>query len=314
MTMRREVYVYDDELSGFLPVLARREALATRYAVLDEAFATGQTGAIRKLVKYFAPGFFAGSIPGSAKARILPRMTTTAATAASGTTITFRAGTAGIFIPTDVLSVIAPSARITISGTWANNNTATATIGGQQVTSATISTAEITTGGGAAAQGTNQIVANKLIAAINASPVLYKQVSALSVVSGATDVVIVIWAKDFSSTYTLTSTATGGTAVASGSVLAPNVTIGTIAANGVNATTDVVTISAASVSVPSGMPIGVATSLPDNLGLISPEMPIDLLYRESAVFGLYVDTDVYSGRMPYTDGQLTALYPQINYV
>jgi hypothetical protein len=62
------------------------------------------------------------------------------------------------------------------------------------------------------------------------------------------------------------------------------------------------------------MPLGVATSLPDNLGMLSPALAIDLLYRESQNYGLYVDTDVYLSRLPYIDGQLTALYPQINLV
>lgn len=310
--MRHETYVYDDELSGFLPVLARSEAIATRYQSLDPDYVTGKEGAIRKLVKIFAPGFFAGSIPGSSKARILPRMTTVAATAASGTSVTFKSNTAGIFIPGDVLSIIPPSARInvaSVSGGWAAGDTVTLTINGQALVYTVVSGDN-----GGSLTATNANVANKLIVAINANPYLSSLVSGLAIAGSGTSTDIVLWAKDFTSVYSLAAadTATNGTVTASAANLAPNTVVGTISA--VNTATDVVTISAAAVSVPSGMPLGVSTSLPDNLGMLSPSIPIDLLYRESQNFGLYVDTDVYLNRLPYIDGQLTALYSQINLV
>ena len=309
--MRYESYVYDDELSGFLPVLARSEAIATRYQSLDPSYVTGKEGAIRKLVKIFAPGFFAGSIPGSTKARILPRMTTTAATAVNGTSVTFKSGTAGIFIVGDVLSIIPPSARMNIasaSGGWAAGDTISITINGQALVYTVVS-GDI----GASLTATNLNIANKIIAAINTNPYLSKLVSALAVAGSGTSTDIVLWTKDFTSIYTfiVADTGTNGTASWT-SAFAPNTTVGTISA--VNTATDVVTISAAAVSIPSGMPLGVATSLPDNLGLISPAIPVDLLYRESQNYGLYVDTDVYLNRLPYIDGQLTALYSQINLV
>ncbi|MGA1402428.1 MAG: hypothetical protein ACO32T_05070 [Candidatus Nanopelagicaceae bacterium] len=310
--MRHETYVYDDELSGFLPVLARSEAIATRYQSLDSDYATGKEGAIRKLVKIFAPGYFAGSIPGSAKARILPRMTTAAATAASGTSITFKSGTSGIFVASDVLSIIPPSARVNIasaSGGWAAGDTITVTLNAQALVY-TVVAGDV----GGSLTATNLNVANKIIAAINASPFLSKLVSGLPVAGSGTSTDVVLWSKDFTSLYSLTvaDTATNGTATASAASFVPNTAVGTISS--VNTATDVVTISAASVSVPSGMPLGVATSLPDNLGMISPAVAVDLLYRESQNYGLYVDTDVYLNRLPYIDGQLTALYPQINLV
>ena len=310
--MRHETYVYDDELSGFLPVLARSEALATRYQSLDPDYVTGKEGAIRKLVKIFAPGFFAGSIPGSSKARILPRMTTVAATAASGTSVTFKSNTAGIFIPGDVLSILPPSARINVasaSGGWAAGDTVTLTINGQALVYTVVSGDN-----GGSLTATNANVANKLIVAINANPYLSSLVSGLAIAGSGTSTDIVLWAKDFTSVYSLAAadTATNGTVTASAANLAPNTVVGTISA--VNTATDVVTISAAAVSVPSGMPLGVSTSLPNNLGMLSPSIPIDLLYRESQNFGLYIDTDVYLNRLPYIDGQLTALYSQINLV
>ncbi len=315
MTMRYESYLYDDELSGFFPVLARAtETIPTRYTRLNEAYATGSTGAIRKLVKTFAPGFFAGSGTSTSLVgnRILPRMTTRTATAASATSISFPVGTAGIFIPTDVLSIIAPSVRLTISSSstgWAANDTITVTVNGVAVTYAVVA-GDI--GGSLAATNTN--VANKVIGAIAANPYASRLVSGLSVAGTSTAMVIVFWAKDFTSLYsfTATTTASNGTSTASAAVFAPNAAIGTISA--VNTVTDVVTISAASVSVPLGMPIGVAASSPENLGMLSPELPIDLLYRESQNYALYLEGDVYGSRLPYIDGQLAALYPEIRLV
>lgn len=312
MTMRYESYLYDDELSGFLPVLARAgEATASRYTRLNQAYATGTSGAIRKLVKTFAPGFFAGSGTSTSLVgnRILPRMTTRTATAASATSISFPVGTAGIFIPTDVLSIIAPSVRLTISSTstgWAANDTITVTINGVAVTY-TVVAGDI--GGSLTATNTN--VAAKIIAAIAANPYTSRLVSGLSVAGTTPAMVIVFWAKDFTSLYSFTTSvsSTLGTSTASAAAFVPNATIGTISA--VNPDTDVVTISAASVSVPLGMPIGVAASSPENLGMLSPELPIDLLYRESQNYALYVEAEVYTARLPYIDGQLTALYPAI---
>ena len=310
--MRYESYLYDDELEGFLPVLARHEAIATRYKNLDPDYATGKTGAIRKLVKIFAPGYFAGSIPGSAKARILPRMTTTAATAASGTSVTFKTNTSGIFVTGEVLSIISPSARVNIASAstgWAAADTITVTINGIALVY-TVVAGDV----GGTLTATNANVANKVIAAIAANPYLSRIVTGLPVAGSGTSTDIVLWSKDFTSLYSLTAadTATNGTVTASAATFAPNTTVGTISA--INTATDVVTISAAAVSVPLGMPLGVATSSPENLGLISPDIPVDLLYRESQNYGLYVDTDVYADRLPYIDGQLTALYPQINLV
>lgn len=313
--MRYESYPYDDESSGFYPVLARGSCTeATRYTQLNHNYATGTTGAIRKLVKTFAPGFFAGSgtsanLPGN---RILPRMTTRLATAANATSISFPVGTAGIFIPGGVLSIIAPSVRLTVTSTasgWTANDTITVTINGVSVVYTVVS-ADI----GASLTATNANIATKVISAIASNPYTSRLVSALSVAGTVPASTIVFWAKDFTSLYSFTAsaTATNGSVTASGAVFVPNTSIGTISA--VDPVTDTVTISAAAVSVPLGMPIGVAASSPENLGMLSPAVPIDLLYRESQNYALYLEADVYRDRLPYIDGQLIALYPEIRLV
>lgn len=315
--MRYESYLYDDESSGFYPVLARGNCTeATRYTLLNHNYATGTTGAIRKLVKTFAPGFFAGSgtsanLPGN---RILPRMTTRLATAANATSISFPVGTAGIFIPGGMLSIIAPSVRLTVTSTgsgWLANDTITVTINGVSVVYTVVS-ADM----GASLTATNANIAAKVISAIASNPYASRLVSALSVAGTTPASTIVFWAKDFTSLYSFTasttSTATNGSVTASGAAFVPNVSIGTISA--VDPVADTVTISAAAVSVPLGMPIGVAASSPENLGMLSPAVPIDLLYRESQNYALYLEADVYRDRLPYIDGQLIALYPEIRLV
>lgn len=313
--MRYESYVYDDELSGFLPVLARSCSHdASRYTQLNHNYATGTTGAVRKLVKTFAPGFFAGSgtsagLPGN---RILPRMRTRTATAANATSIAFPAGTAGIFIPSDVLSIIAPSARLTItstSGGWAANDAIAVAVNGVTVTYTVVS-ADI----GASLTATNANVAAKVIGAITANTYISRLVSVLSVPGTAPATTLVFWSKDFTGLYSFaaSATSTNGSVTVSGAAFVPNVTVGTISA--VDTVTDTLTISAAAVSVPLGMPVGVAASSPENLGMLSPAQPIDLLYRESQNYALHLEADVFAERLPYIDGQLLALYPEIRLV
>jgi hypothetical protein len=310
--MRREVYTYDDELMGFFPVMARRTAEATRYLQLDQAFTTSSAGAIRGVVKVFAPGFFAGSIPGSTRFRLLPRTFAAAALAAAATSLTVKFNTAGIFIPGDILSIIPPSGRVNIQSAttgWAIADTVTVTINAIPVVY-TLVPADI--GGSLAA--TNQLVADKVLAAIKSNPYVGRRVDGRTVVGAAGSVDIVFWSLDFATNYSVAAADTGanGTATAPAASFVPLTTIGTISA--VNTTTNVLTISAAAVSVPNGFPIGVATSFPADLGLLSPGQPIDLLFRESQNYAAYTEIIAYRNRLPYFDGELALLFPEITLV
>jgi hypothetical protein len=309
--MLHEVYSYDDELEGFVPVLARAcSEGGAIYAQLDPAYATGKEGAIRKSVKIFAPGFFAGAIPGSNKERILPRTYTTAAVAANATSVLVKKNHSGIFVAGGTLSIILPSGRVNIASSsagWAAADTVTIAIAGVSVSYAVIS-ADV--GGTLAA--TNQNVANKVLAAIKANPYLRSKVDGLTVLGATNSVDIVFWSIDPAlSLHSLSAsdTAANGTVTASGSAFVPNTTIGTISV--VNTANDTLTISAAAISVPAGMPIGVATSSPANLGMLSPTQPIDLLYRESQNYALYTEAYVYRERLPYWDAELQGLFPEI---
>lgn len=311
MSLQYERYVFDDQAAGFAPVLARDTDLdaAHRYGVLDPAFVTAIVGEVRGTTqKILRPGYFAGTIPSSTKLRILPRTRLAAASATNAATLTVV--DARPFVPGDVLSVIPPLASVAItsaSGGWAANDTITVTINGFALVTTVVS-GDI--GGSLAATNTNLGV--KIAAAINAHPYLTLLVSA-----AANAGTVSIWAKDFETNYTLTAADTGanGTATASASALAPNQSVGTIAAAGVNTATNVITLTGnASLALPITAPIGVAASSPVNLGLLSPTQPIDLLYRANQHYGLYTDAVLYRGRMPYLDTQLERLFPSLTYV
>jgi hypothetical protein len=312
MTMKREIFSYDDEAMGFFPVMARKTAEATRYLQLDQAFTTSSAGAIRGAVKIFAPGFFAGSIPGSTRSRLLPRTFAAAALASAATSLTVKFNTAGIFIPGDILSIIPPSGRVNVQSAttgWAIADTVTVTINGVAVVY-TLIAADI--GGSLAA--TNQLVADKVFAAVRANPYVGRRVDGRTVVGASGSVDIVFWSVDFVSNYTLVAADTGanGTVTAVTATFAPLTTIGTISA--VNTITNVLTIGAAAISVPNGFPIGVATSSPADLGLLSPGQPIDLLFRESQNYAAYTEIIAYRNRLPYFDGELAFLFPEITLV
>jgi hypothetical protein len=316
--VRHELYTYDNELMGFHPVLSRVCAgEAPRYANIDAAYATAQTGAIRGNVKVFAPGYFAGSIADSTKVRLLPRTVVATNSAASATSLVVKPGTSGIFVANDALSILAPSARVNIvsaSSGWADADTVTVTVSGIVVVTA-IATADI----GGSLTATNATVAAKVLAAIKANPYLRSRVDGRVIAGSTTSSDIVLWSTDFSSMRTLTAadTGTNGTATASSGTFVPNAAIATISA--VNTATDTLTIGSASISVPAGVPIGVSTSYPYDAngtpyGLISPSQAADLLYRESQNYGLYTDATVYRARLPYWDGELAALFPEITLV
>jgi hypothetical protein len=307
MPMRHEVYTYDDELMGFFPVASRADVEASRYADIDPNYSTASAGAIRALVKIFAPGFFAATIPGSAKDRLLPRTYAAAALAAGATSLTVKANTSGIFVVGDVISVIAPNARVNVQSAttgWAIGDTITVTVNSVPIVY-TIVGADIAGG----LPATNQLVADKVITAVKNNPYLRNKVNGLSVAGASGSVDIVFWALDFSSLYALAVADTGanGTASATNAVFAPNTTVGSVSA--VNTSTNVLTISAAAVSVPNGLPIGNALHSPVGQGLLSPNQPIDLLYRESTNFALYTEAYLYGKRMPYWDGEIAAAFP-----
>lgn len=316
--VRHTLYQYDSSPTGYVSVLAGMCAEAARYAMIDASYFTGKTGEDGRLIKIARPGIFAGSISGSTKVRPLPRSYANGAIAASATSLIV--DDASPFVANDVISILPPNARVSVtstSGGWVADDTATVTIAGKSIV-CTVVSGDV--GGSLTATNTN--VANKIRAAIAADPYLYPKVDT-AIVAGNTPLMeILIWSKNFADTYTLAvaDTATNGTLaiVGGGSALSTGGTaVGTVSA--VNAATNTLTISSASVSVPDNVPVGVATSTPYDasgipLGMLSPTQPLDLLYRESQNYALFHEAFVYRDILPYWDGQIARLFPEIQLV
>jgi hypothetical protein len=298
--------------AGYESVLARMEGQRSpRLITLDPNFCTAAMGASGMAQKLIRPGYFAGSIPGSNKARILPRTLTTAAIASSGTSLAVK--DSQIFIVNDVIKTIAAAGSITIdssSGGWAAGDTITATIDGSAVTY-TVVAGDI--GGSLAA--TNLNVANALLAAIRADYRTKPKVNGSAAAGSGTTAVLSLYSLAINQRPTLAAAETGtnATATASGSSFAAGgVTVGTITA--VDPIAKTITIGAgAAVAVAAGVPVGVPESRPEGLGMIQPTQPIDLIRNVNQNYGLFTSASVYGQRLPYWDGELAALFPEITF-
>lgn len=247
-------------------------------------------------LKPLAPGtFISGS---NDAARPLPRtkVTTTAVTASSTTVITVT--DASFFVDADVLRILPPSAEIALTGTWATPDDLTVTVGGVSATYELV-----------AGDTTKAIAVASAAAAFNANPSLSKMVTFLAAGDS-----LFVYANDFLTPYTIAEavdTAGDGDAAVQDSqaVLVPNKTIGTIDTDGVSDANNQLTIaSAAAYDVPIGMPIGVVST---PLGMLG--SGIDLTF-DAPEQGLYTSGSVYGDRLPYWDGELKRLFPEITLV
>jgi hypothetical protein len=295
----------DFDTGLFPPVIATAEGLRSpRSFELDKTKVTSYAGIDGKTQRIIAPGCFGAYISGSAKVRALPRTKLGAALVAS-TTTTFAvaANTARNFIAAEVVKAIAPYQTYTFALTWAASDTATAVINGYSVT---------TTAVGA----DKNVEATNLATAINNDPYIGRQVVAI-----ASGTVVYVYANDMRSLYSTTassSTAGDGTLTAGGAAMAGNVTVGTISS--VNPEADTITLSSASaISLPVGFPVGVVGALPydtdgTGYGVISPQQEVDLEWEADSNKGLYTSGTFLRALMPYVDGELEALFPEIQYV
>jgi len=306
MPIRRSLQTYDSD--RFLQVLARMEGMRSpRIVTLDPNFVSQAVGADGVAQKLFAPGYFAGSIPGSNKARILPRTRTTAAVVTTAATMTVF--DPQIFIPTDIITTISASGAITIGPatgvTWVAGDIATAVVAGVSV-SYTVQASDVA---GTTPQ-TAQAIATKLLAAIVGDYRLVSRVRGQALAG-----IISLFSRDLTTLHTLTVSKTGvnGTITASGATFTAGGTlVGTVSA--INVDTSIITLTAnAAIAVNPGVPVGVVTSSPANLGMIQPTQPIDLLRDLSTDVGLFTSASVYGARMPYWDAQLANLFPEITF-
>lgn len=253
--------------------------------------------------KYLLPDEFFARIPGSHLGRILPRTLVDTAIASGATSLIVTR--AKNFVAGDVLSVLAPLAKLNIlsaSGGWVAGDTITLTIA-NYVLVYTVVSGDV----GGSLTETNANIAAKIVAAIAADPYLSKIVGAKAGAGATVSSDVFIWALDFITPYTIgvADTGTNGTAAIGGSLTALRAgqAIGTIAASGVDTTTNTLTISASSTNLPEGMPIGVAGVEP--LGLAGHIFDLDL---EDNVSG-YVAATIYKPRIEYWDGEIARLFP-----
>jgi len=291
------VYDYDEAL--YPTVLGRADGLRSPRSIqLDPAYVSATVGAKGITQKLVAPGVFAGTIVGSSKGRPLPRTRLIEDFAASSA-LKVEPRTLRLFVPGDVLTIVAPYVRLNLVGTWANGDTATVTVSGQVLT---YTVAGFTT---------LAAVATAIAAAINAD---YRLGTVRATAEG---VYVHLYAVNMESAFSIAAsenTAGNGTLTVEGSVTMAQrgVAIGTISAVDPLSNPGFLVLSANSaVRLPVGMPIGVASSSPVDLGMLSPQWPLDLLWRANQYYGLYTSAVVIRERLPYWDGQLSRLFPEI---
>lgn len=226
---------------------------------------------------------------GNGYGRPLPRARTAAALTTSQNTVT--TANARFFIPGDVLTIPTPSARITLGGTWAQNDTATVTVAGQSAVATAGASPTPTTVAAALATAVNNGAVGLLVQAI----------------ADGTDVWL--FAKsDRAHTVAVSRTGSGTIALAgSATALASGLAIGTIAANGVNVNTNVVTLTGnATNPLPNGAPIGVSGA--NVAGIVLTPIIFSVMSNDVAC---YVGATVWETRMPYWDGSLKSALPEI---
>lgn len=247
-------------------------------------------------LKPLLPGTFISGTNDAARPLPRTKISTTAVTASSTTVITVE--DASFFVPTDVLRILPPSAEIALTGTWAEADTLTVTVGG-------VSASYVLDAG----DTTRAIAVASAAAAFNADSSLSKMATFLAAGDS-----LFLYADDFITPYSIAEsvvTAGDGDAAVQDSqtVLVPNKTIGTIDTDGVSDANNQITIaSAAAYDVPIGMPVGVVST---PLGMLG--SGIDLTF-DAPEQGLYTSGSVYGDRLPYWDGELKRLFPEITLV
>lgn len=248
------------------------------------------------------PGLFAALVTGG-KARLLPRTRLTTLSATNSTALVIAANTAPAFVANDVLHVLAPHAIVTFTATWANNDTATVVLNG-------ITFSYTVTG-----FSTLAALATAFAATLNADQ-RFSQI-ALAVTNGAA---VWILAKDLKSLYSISTqpsdtTAGDGTLPVTGSATAlayNNTAIGTVSS--INHATNTITLAAnAGLAVPAGVAIGVRTVKPTGL-IGKPHDFTSTIYFPGDgdnELGVYHSGSVYRARIPYVDGEIEQMFPEL---
>ena len=282
------------------PVSANSVLLTATNAVqFDETFITQFPGSKGILQRLFRPGTFVGE-NSSGVHRPLPRTRMTVANAADSAVLNITGLTSNIFVATDVVKVIAPSAQINLALTWADADTLTITVAGNDFVHTVSGFTDL------------EALAVAAAADLNNSRLVGSLVRAL-----AEGDQIHLYALDMLTPHSLAVTAgTAGNGTAAieggGSALAPERTVGTISAvNTTAADLNTLTLGAnAAIRLPVDMPIGVSEWQPV-LGLVCPQGPPNPEWDSNTDYGVYDQGNYWRDRLPYWDGELSQVAPKI---
>jgi hypothetical protein len=284
----------------FPPVLATPHGLRSPRGVdLDPALVSQYAGAKGILQKIVPPGVFAAAIPGSTKFRPLPRTKLAAASVTSSPTLTVKKHTAQLFVPGDTLSIPVPFAQITFAAAWVAGETLTITVGGRTFNYVVPSPAPVD---------------NTALVADVAAKLAKSAINGLVEAFASGSVLTLASLIDQTSPFTVAETSTAGTALPASGNLAQGGAIGTVLSVTYNPDTDVHTLTLAAnaaIALPIGCPIGDVRYSPVGLGIMTPNTAIDLFWEENTMAACFTSCTVYRARLPYWDGQLAALFPEI---
>jgi hypothetical protein len=205
---------------------------------------------------------------------------------------------ASIFKDDDELVVMKPYARADLALTWANGDIATLVLDGQSATHTVADFTSLTALATAIAETLNDSILSKRADFIAEAQYLH------------------IFGKD-GRNYPISAsevTAGSGTFALNGSVTAlqSDVSVETIDTDGVNTTTNTLTLAdTANIRLPVGAPIGVSDLAGEIWGMVA--VMVDLNNQSNDV-GCYTALSVHGGRLPYWDGILQAALPEITLV
>ncbi|HEY9825112.1 MAG TPA: hypothetical protein V6D19_06670 [Stenomitos sp.] len=300
MGIRRQVYSYAD---NFPPVWATQLGVRSPRGVdLDPALFSAYAGADGMTQEICPPGAFAAAVPGSTKFRVLPRTRLTAASATNSPTLNVSKHTAQFFIAGDTLTVAGQSTTITLANAWVAGETLTITVEGRSwvYTVPNPAPASLT-----------------LLAADIAAKLRQSSLNDLVEVVPGVGILLLISLRDVAAAFTVAETSSSGTALPSSGNFAAGASLGTVQSVTYNPNTDThqITLSGnAATALPIGTPVGDMRYSPAGLGLMSPGVAIDLLREPNTYQACFTAMSVYRDRLPYWDGQLSRLFPEITLV
>jgi hypothetical protein len=285
-------------------VLATSDGMRSPGGVdIDAALVSQYAGSRNILQKILPPATVAAAVPGSRKFRALPRTRLTASSLTSSAILNVTKHTAQFFVPGDALTACVPNAQITFAAAYLAGETVTISAAGRTFSYVVPTPAPVD---------------NTALVADIAAKLAKSALNGIFEAFGNGAVLNLISVRDELSAFTVAETSTAGTALPATGTLAYGATaIGTVLSVNYNPDTDVhqITLTAnAAVALGAGMPIGDMRYSPVDLGVMVPDTYVDLLNAPNTYVACFIACTLYKNRMPYWDGQLKVLFPEIKFV